>query len=263
MLGHNKELVYSLGDSIKLTCTTFESKPAASIDWIINGTLNLTSARPLSGQQRPLFYVETSRTVKLPMTANATGQYKAFGQASLGHSVNAQTFKYGNTSTSTIDPPFIPGVSPPINLAHALDQLLESTTSQLNFTVDSEFFEALSRYTNSKQKSPPTGQTNSLTTSDKPELSTLDSVVSVRLRTNRGTNLTARKPRKRLLLATNNDELRLDIRCVARVLHLVMSDEIKLRSGDKSRILMNREIGKQVDGKSTKQLWLVRSNSSK
>lgn len=210
------------GDPVKLECSAPESKPPLSLDWIINDTLNLSSTQNNgaaaadinSREMRHFFNFSSLRYVRLP--ASLTTNNVAAGRSRTTNPISGQPSQifYLIQNGSLASPPTPPpseeaaskqlSVDKPqvINLTGSLDRLPERSTTKLNFTVDADLFAYLNR-TAAAAAAAAAAQG----TSHKSRIKLKDH---------------SRRP------STKKATTTLRIRCVARVMHLSMSDEIKL-----------------------------------
>lgn len=139
---------FFLDEQVELRCSTSESKPAAALDWIINDSLNLSA--PIESQLQQLFTIKNQRFVRIPsVNRSGSSNYQAIGRTSAKtvprqtvvsydtyelHGANATLFNPVNEREATL-----------VNLASSsLDQLLETSISRLNFTVDVDLLQSLS-----------------------------------------------------------------------------------------------------------------------
>lgn len=227
-----RELTIHRGDSVELLCQTPESKPPLSLDWIINDTLNLSSAQS-SDKSRSYFNYSTSRFVRLPslmLTALPTTTTSAGGGRSSASKQAVRTMapqilyliQNGSMASPLVEEANAELKPQAINLAGSLDRLPETSTARLNFTADGNLFLYLKQPLPLRQSSPPS-------------LSSSPSRTAANLTRPKG-------PRRRpspssgppSVVATTGSTLR--IKCIGRVLHLTMSDEIRLNLiADKDR----------------------------
>lgn len=282
------------GDSVELVCSSSESKPPLSLDWIINDTLNLSSALSGGGggsgdinsadrldQAGRFFNFSSSRLVRLPnlqassvsppISAHATSSMaQPIGSKRPSHMMPSQIFyliQNGSVASPLLAPTTtaseLPGKpQPAINLTGSLDRLAETSTTRLNFTVDANLFLYLSNRLAASQRSPlpqvaasailrsrgtrqtsnrldspheATNRTNRMSRSKFKDLPRRPSNQSTTSTMNSNNNVVRRKssPTNRV---RPFDATTLRIKCVARVMHLTMSDEVKFNLVvDKSR----------------------------
>lgn len=213
---------YFVGDPVELLCSAPESKPAAKLDWILDGSWNLSAAP----DHWPLIEVRNQRLVRLP-SLNTSAQRSLARPLSWSSSPVAYTVYQLDNGTRAVPleggPP--EGAPPrlPVELAGALDQLAEMSSSRLNFTVGPELLQVLA----SHRAKPPAASLGGKS----PQLQQQLEVGRGRLLGAPRGDLSARMPLKGhpSTAGDKHNLTPLRIRCVARVLHLTMSDEIKLR----------------------------------
>lgn len=158
MQGNQPKGRYFLNQQIELKCSTAESKPAASLDWIINDSLNLSSPTIQHNQQlEQLFQIKNQKLVRISQhffngaTPNANFNRQATGRSPLEvssrHQMASSTATYELIGdNATFIGPHNQSLTGPtvLNLASStLNQLLEMSTSRLNFTLDANLLQLL------------------------------------------------------------------------------------------------------------------------
>lgn len=219
-----------LGEQLSLHCSLRNSKPSVNLDWVLNESLNLTSSRPLHVSGRPLFDVSHKRLVRLPVVvATSTASPVGTGQSQLtGGAKQVPVYLDYELDTSkerqTIARPR-GTFGPPVNLSQAaVDQLLETSTSKLSFTVDTNLLQfLLSGGGIWSQQQPPAKQSSTSGTSG-----------GVRWR--KGSRSGSSQQLAASGSATPPTRIVLKIKCVARVLHLNLFDEVKLQLVNRTKV---------------------------
>lgn len=146
---HQKGRCY-LNEQVELKCSTSESKPAATLDWIINDFLNLSA--PIESQLKRLFTINSRRFVRIPSgNENSSNNYQANGGRTSSKALQRQqivpfeTYELAGDNATLASSPVNKREPTLVNLpGNTLDQLLEMTVSRLNFTVDANLFQLLS-----------------------------------------------------------------------------------------------------------------------
>lgn len=135
-----KEREYSLGDRVELLCTSPESKPHATFDWIINNNINLSALN--SASLRLLFESKEQRFIRLPNSMFNSNNAQVNKPSSAHYflpNVAKQTPKMSNvaslsasaTTNSSASTPKDHNVNPPkLPITYATYELLNGTTIQ-------------------------------------------------------------------------------------------------------------------------------------
>lgn len=240
-----------LDDRLKFRCSSRESKPATKLDWIINDTLNLSSFMPLNSNGLPIFEVTHKRFVRLPVQSGtpplAINHYhpspsqqqtkshsrSLFLDSKVPPSSSSTTFGfYELDATSSHSSLVLPGDSSASAISlvgSSLDQILETSSSTLNFSVDANLIQLL---TNNF------GSAGDVSLQPHPTPATSLRKRIGQARGNGGVKWRKRSGAASLINGTSptiTTKLSLRIKCVARVLHLSMSDEITIRLVNKTR----------------------------
>lgn len=157
---------YSLGDQLDLVCSAPDSKPATSLDWIINDSLNLSAASPAmsttEGIERwPLLELDNRRLIRLSSPINGSigekGPQVVHQLAGKQQPLNQITYELILNNTRAIlyqdqqrnKQRLVPMANnhtaqQSIAMAESvLDQLLELSISRLNFTIDTNLLQRL------------------------------------------------------------------------------------------------------------------------
>lgn len=178
-----------LGDRVEFSCVAPESKPPAILDWIINDSLNLSTPQT------------TSR-----LDASSSTRWHARLASPSSNAVTWYELKKADEKSDRrlrVDGPDVSG--------ERLSQLAIMSSSRLNLTADGNLLRALG-FINTTFGSPENRQAMNFSLPSSPTRPS--SVVSSRR---------MGKSQRR------GDSILLRVKCVARVLHLSLSDEIKLR----------------------------------
>lgn len=274
----NFELQLFLGDHLDLACSSPESKPAASLDWIINDNMNLSA-----GSKYSHFKLTQRRLVRLPTLDGLPLLVRGLSARTTNAKVNADL-----SAPKRLDPnsisyatyeirqdnsllTLINGqdqhriVEPSFKARSMLAQLVESSQTRLNLSVDADLFGLLLSQrnfsnTNRLDYSKPPGSSaqgdqfvslkshsiqviEDTNTSVYPDISGRPAVAS----TFTGSSGARRKattkspstgqPSNMFGHPSNYKQFSivLRVKCVSRVLHLLMSDELKVRIFNRTR----------------------------
>lgn len=231
------QLIAHVGDRLEFRCLSRESKPQTQLDWIINDKINLTATTATGPDSSRLLETNGRRFIKMPKVAPAreiTKSDESIHSAENQPAASATTHELIESSGRTLVRPLDgPNSSAPISVG-ALDQLPESSMSVLNFTVSADLIHylqttptAASARVNlhhqkwSSQKTTAGGGVGNKTSPG----------FAIKTKKTNGDQRKA-KPNRHF---DDGHEWPLDIRCVARVMHLSMSDAIRLRVTNSSR----------------------------
>lgn len=186
-----------MNSRINLTCTSAESKPATRLDWIIGDSLNLTEYilnRPNNNSN--LFKVTTSRKVKLKNYDFSYGHF----DTSVHISSNFEPLnQYGSKLEYSTDnyKQFLPP-----SIVKYIDSLPEISISTLNLTITDELVRTITEGS-AKQ-------------------------IGSKFNRFRHTNTNSQKDFNSYKLKSKKI-MSLKIKCISKVLHMSMNDEIKLK----------------------------------
>jgi hypothetical protein len=257
-----------LGDQLEFRCLSRESKPNTQLDWIINEKLNLTATpSPVGPNGLPLFRVTNHRFIRLPRSVNS--RKRSDPEADHKSNQNSLTKAVIQFHSKQPQPPQTINeviyeladansqqqagqrLSESAQLGlETLDQFLESSVTLLNFTVDTN----LAQYLQAAYGSRETSTLRSHQRWTFAQRNTANDSTAPANRSPAGTNFRTKKVNADQRRSNSNGQpdgevakLPLDIRCSARVLHLTMSDEIRLKVLNRSRSEVARGMSASIE----------------
>lgn len=248
-----------IGDQIELRCSARDSKPVAQLDWIINDKLNLSASNlMLATNQKLLFSVDQRRHVRLPIqNTNLPPEPLAQAKDAPKATTLYQTYELVDIADTITAKP-LANSSRPISLtSKSLDQLVEFATSTLNFTVSPDLIRLLYERAQTSGESSRRSIAKLLLGHARLErhgANLPSSPIEINGRSDNYTQGTNGVPSKRrgssssqmtsprTNSSTTQSKFILKIKCVARVMHLSMSDELKIRFINKTRENIAQEL---------------------
>lgn len=229
----SKSIDFYQGEQVELVCSTPESKPAAQLDWLVD-QLNLSSIGERHSKLASKFTVSSRRFVRLPQ-----GSVRQNPNLSLKSPNGELQYEVINGTQLASD-----SKAPTILVGRSFDQLGEVVSSRLSFILDSNLFKEIEAHRSSKS----TRSTLSEVSGDEPanQLATTEprspnqkqtSLTRKRrtLKASRQNSQSLSKSNGWLRTSADKSKLTLQISCVSRVLHLNMTNNIKIRLNNRAR----------------------------
>lgn len=260
---------FYLGDQIELVCSAPESKPVAQIDWIVDSSINLTATWELPIKLATIFQTRAQRFVRLAKSLNQLDPNIKSNRMQQSKLNNETVYEIINATLVSVDDKQ-PSSSLQLPLDFALfDQLAESSSSRLSFSVDGEFLQALndlksngssqSRFARQvesisrhkrvhSQLDPSASKRGSLQPdlgSYRPKAASFKSLASLQTTESisqmntpdanpigkaRGFHKSSSS-----MISSDKSKLTLALKCVSRILHLKMASSIRLTIFNKTR----------------------------
>lgn len=233
------------GDKLELICRAPESKPAAKLDWIINGWKNLSTIES-SGELLKSHVKHDDSANSITIDSLFSVQNQTFVPSKV-NSRESFTSQPGSMSSSPINDRFLAQDNPdqsnelrsnlnsiqmPSNSKLLLDQMAESSASKLSFKIDKSLFKTLAKKPSIQhaKQSPKSNFNEQSVARQNKHYKSINNIYD-----KQSNNI---NPSKRnsgwhtqdmgLPPGSYNADM-LHVACISRVLHLKMSTHIKIR----------------------------------